>query len=251
MKFLNHSAMIACIASISVMLAACDGSLNFSDEGSVKNATIESIVRGLAQDHEQINEDENITNNRRTMLVMGASQVISDIKKNFPDALRSNPNFKNINVTGQRLLPKNSDNETINKVNVTFDVQGGYQANIEFLVPEKVLIGPIRLNRLPILTDIYIIRDKISFKLFDDKAAILIGLLSTDKDLFKNKIDLQWLQIQNQENAKAEKLKMCDQLANQKPVFVPYPFATDSQNSEELRKFNDSIASKMQFCENK
>ena len=232
---------------LSVSLAACDGSINFTDEGSVKNASVKEIFRGLAQDQEMINEDPKLTENRRSAYVVAANRTGVNTKKKLMDAIYDNPNYSDVNITGHR-MPGND--ETMDIVEISFKVMNEFNVKINFLVPEKKIAGPLRLNKLPIMNSINTTtNDDQQINLGAD-AEVFAKMLNKNPDLLKMNIQRRW-KIQQASNAAAadEKLQSCKAAAmSNEGDIEPNPALNDDENKAEIKKIQDDIDKKIDVC---
>lgn len=175
-----------CLGMIVVLsLNGCDGSINFTIDGAVKNASTGEIFRGLAFTRETVDEDPEKSNKRRDLYELIATRAGVDTSAKFMKVLASNPHYSNVTIDAKQIAP---GDETIDAVWVRFDVDHQVKVSVNFLQPEKRVFGPLRLNRLPILDGITMTVDGRQIKSTDSQEILLTHILNGNADSFANHI---------------------------------------------------------------
>lgn len=168
-----------------ILLAGCDGSVNFSINGAINGATAGDIFRGLAFKGETIDEDPAKSNKRRDLYEFIATRAGVNVSAKFMQALTSNPHYSNVTIDGKALTP---GDETLDAVWVKFDVDHQTNVSLNFLQGDKRLFGPLRVNRLPLLDSITMTANGAPITSNEGVEVLLTRILNSDKDSFANHI---------------------------------------------------------------
>lgn len=169
--------------AVVLSLNGCDGSINFTIDGAVKNASAGEIFRGLAFTRETIDEDPDKSNKRRDLYELIATRAGVNTNAKFMKVLASNPHYSNVTIDAKQMAP---GDETIDAIWVRFDVDHQVKVSVNFLQPEKRVFGPLRLNRLPILDSITMVIDGRQIRSTDSKEILLTHVLNGNADSFSN-----------------------------------------------------------------
>ena len=198
MKKPNITGLVSVIV-LSSALAACgdNGSVGFQGPaGALEHASGKQLVRGLADRAQLVNEEPETTNSRRDATEAFAKRAGFDLSDDLGTILKDNKAFHGVVFTnlmeGMRELPAYP-------VRVEFDIDGGYHAQLNFLVQQTTMLGFLHVTRLPLF-------DSGSIKHGDDVLPIpsddVLGLLLVkDRDALKARSDKSWGTIEARRQA--------------------------------------------------
>lgn len=172
-------------AAMIMLIAGCDGSINFTIDGAVKHSTNGELFRGAAFNRETIDEAPERSKSRRDLYEFVADKAGVDTKRNFLETLRANPHYSDVVITSKPLAP---GNETVDAIQVKFEVDKQVHVAINFFQPEKRVLGPLRLNKLPILDSIAISMNGSPIRTTDGDEILLARILSSEADDFSNRL---------------------------------------------------------------
>lgn len=176
--------MIA-IISASLFITGCDFSLNLTSEGAVKDATIERLVRGMADSLGVVGENPEKTDNRRELFVKGIGEFGVNVDKKFFDALNDNKKYLNVKFFTEDVLTVTS-----------FEMENGILVNIYFVIEQKSIIGPMRISKNPMIAKIDILKNGDPLLVYNEgydsmglaniAQDIFIKIINNDKQLFQS-----------------------------------------------------------------
>lgn len=192
-RWCGKVAWIAGMAAISALLVGCDGSINFSDSGAIEGSRNLDIFRGYAVNAEMVQEDPDRTEQRRTMVAQGARMANVDLDGKFLATLKNNPHFSQVVVNTMTVPdPRSSNADAVEIANVEFLVDQSTQMQLRFLVPERRMLGFVRLNKLPTLIQVHAHRDGHELRTSASDLEVLLSALNRDQSDFVHQIQAQW-----------------------------------------------------------
>lgn len=246
------------VVMVLLSLGGCDGDVGFHDAaGALERASGRKLVRGLADQGQQVNEDEETTRNRRDMVEALAKRQGLILSDDLGEILRGNKRYHDIVFTSPMAevpgLPAYP-------VQVEFDIEGGYHAQMQFLVQQATMLGFVHLTKLPIF-------DSGSVKHGGDVLHIppvdLFGLtLAGDHNALKARSDQVWGGIQARQAAAASSIaasaaqaladaKQADcekQVHSQDGDFEVDPSLSDADKQAAVAKFQDEQSVQLKQC---
>lgn len=230
-------------ATLMAALAGCDGSVSFQGlANALERTSGRDLVRGLAGRAEIINEEEEKSERRRDLIeVVGRDRGLN-MKDDLGEILKSNKLYHDVvfdspswNLPGLRAYP----------VLVKFNIDGGYRAQINFLVEEKTMFWFMHLRRLPILESAVIKHGDDVLPLSDVNLFEL--MLDGDKQALKERSDKSWGAMQAA--AAAAKRNRCEQqVASQGADFEVDPSSSDTEKEATVAKFQDQQNAAVKEC---
>ena len=198
MKTFGTTIKILIAVGLAIALEGCDGSLSITPEGGVKNASVREIIRGMAQDVEKRYDDSDAVKVKRDTLETISKPIVKDLSEGFIDCLKSNSNYTNVAISGNRTTPIDDDGNALDGIFVDFDIKGGFHAKLQFAVIEHQIVGPLRLNRLPIFLVATLVKDNKPFNISSvtEKNVTLVSIISKEQDYFTALVNTAWSRAQ-------------------------------------------------------
>ena len=235
------------VATALSALTGCDGDVGFHGvEGALERTSGRKLIRGLADQAQQINEDEERTKSRRNAVEAIAERNSLNLSDNLGDILKDNKFYHNIVFTN---LMKDVPGLPGYPVQVEFGIDGGYHVQLRFIVVQMTMLGFVHLTRLPIF-------ESGSIKNGDDVLPIqpvelFTLVLAEDQNALKARSDQVWGPIQAQQlaEAAADKEANCEkQIQEQAIDFEVDPSLGDEEKQAEITKFQSAQSAAIKEC---
>lgn len=199
-------AFILALVAMTGSLSGCDGGFNFSAQGSIEDATVAEVFRGLGMRFVSDGEDEDQAEVKLKLTEQAAVAAGIDTKAKLLDLLSRNPHYSDVKLSAIR---SETGRGEATMARVTFKVDRSYDATLIFLVREARIFGPLRKHWLPLLMSFAVSDAKQDpVNVFADDAVALATVLAPNPEEFAKLVGRAEAEAQKAQTvAKAEQAK--------------------------------------------
>jgi hypothetical protein len=189
--------MVAGAVVAAAVLSGCDSQIGLSDPiEALRHTGVRKLARGLGAANENRNASDDEMERKRAAGEQLALSASVDVDHQLVQVLESNPHFENLRVTS--MAPAEIPMEAYPLL-VSFDVEGGYHVELEFLVEQRRMLHFISFTSLPMLISGSIKREAKPLPL--DELKLFLTAFSRDKESLGRQADAAWQAMRVREEA--------------------------------------------------